>query len=382
MSGPASGERPFFSFVPEVRSGECMGRTGRLITRRGEVETPVFMPVGTCGSVKTLSPEEVRGTGAGIILGNTYHLYLRPGTEVLERFGGLHRFMAWDGPILTDSGGFQVFSLQKLNRIDDDGVMFASHLDGSRHWLTPEESMRIQRAIGSEIMMVFDECCPWPADRERARAAVERSIIWARRCREDHPTGRNGQALFGILQGSTFPDLRRESLERTMEIPWEGLAIGGLSVGEPKDSMLEILDGLMPLVPAGIPRYLMGVGTPEDLFFGVERGIDMFDCVLPTRIARHGAVFTSRGRIDLTAAPWRMSEEPIETGCGCQACRTFSRGYLRHLFKCKEILALRMASLHNLHFMVNLMGRIRSALREGTFVRLRKEFMESYFAKE
>ncbi|HOY68033.1 MAG TPA: tRNA guanosine(34) transglycosylase Tgt [Candidatus Ozemobacteraceae bacterium] len=372
----------FFSFTVESESSECWGRVGTIRTRRGEIRTPVFMPVGTCGSVKTLSPEEVRTAGATIILGNTYHLWLRPGTEILEHFGGLHAFMKWDRPMLTDSGGFQVFSLKKLNKITDEGVQFASHLDGAKLWLTPEESMRIQRSIGAEIMMVFDECCPWPADEKLAREAMERSARWAKRCREDHPSGRNGQALFGIVQGSTYLHLRKESIARTAEIGFDGLAVGGLSVGEPKALMIDTLDGMMPGMPKDLPRYLMGVGSPEDLFYGVERGIDMFDCVMPTRIARHGAVFTPTGRIDLTGLAWQRSDEPIDPTCDCQACRTFSRGYLRHLFKAKEILALRMASLHNITFMITLMGRIRAALADGTFQRLKSEFLASYMARE
>jgi len=372
----------YFEFTVESESSECWGRVGRIQTRRGVIQTPVFMPVGTCGSVKTLSPEDVRTAGATIILGNTYHLWLRPGTEILEHFGGLHRFMSWDRPMLTDSGGFQVFSLKKLNKITDDGVHFSSHLDGAKLWLTPEESMRIQRSIGAEIMMVFDECCPWPADEAVAREAMERSARWAKRCRIDHPAGRNGQALFGIVQGSTFLNLRLESIERTAEIGFDGLAVGGLSVGEPKPLMIDTLDGMMPHMPKNIPRYLMGVGSPEDLLFGVERGIDMFDCVMPTRIARHGAVFTPTGRIDLTGLAWRKSDEPIDPTCGCQACKTFSRGYLRHLFKAKEILALRMASLHNITFMITLMGRIRSALMDGKFQQLKSEFLTTYMARE
>ncbi len=373
---------PTFSFQVEHESRECLARTGLLRTRRGDIRTPVYMPVGTAGTVKTLSPEEVRAAGASIILGNTYHLYLRPGTDVLERFGGLHRFMAWDRPLLTDSGGFQVFSLKNLCKITDEGVLFASHLDGSRHWLTPEESMRIQRAIGAEIMMVLDECCPYPADEATARSALERSARWAARCRRDHPPGREGQALFGIVQGSTYLPLRLESLARTAELGFEGLAIGGLSVGEPKAEMIRILDGLMPAMPRDLPRYLMGVGSPEDLFYGVARGIDMFDCVLATRIARHGAAFTRRGRIDLTALPWRLSDEPIDPGCACYACRTFSRGYLRHLFKAKELLALRMASLHNVTFLITLMEEIRAAVAQGNFLAFQREFLAGYLNQE
>lgn len=371
-----------FSYTVEHKSSECLGRTGVIKTRRGEIQTPVFMPVGTVGTVKTLSPEDIKAAGASIILGNTYHLMLRPGTDVLDHFGGLHRMMAWDRPMLTDSGGFQVFSLKKLNKITDDGVEFASHIDGSKYYITPEESMRIQRSIGAEIMMVFDECCPYPADEKKARSAMERSVAWAKRCRQDHPPMRNGQALFGIVQGSMYLPLRLESIKRTEEIGFEGLAVGGLSVGEPKDIMLEVLDGIMPHMPQHLPRYLMGVGTPEDLFAGVERGIDMFDCVHPTRIARHATVFAPEGRISLMNAQWQRSDEPIDATCSCYACRTFSKGYLRHLFKAKEILGLRMASLHNITFMINLMNEIRQALRENRFLQLRDQFLARYLKKE
>jgi queuine tRNA-ribosyltransferase len=371
-----------FTFSLDYSSEECWGRVGRIQTRRGEIPTPVFMPVGTAGTVKTLSPDEVKTAGASIILGNTYHLMLRPGTGVLDHFGGLHRMMAWDRPMLTDSGGFQVFSLKKLNKINDEGVEFASHIDGARYWLTPEESMRIQRSIGAEIMMVFDECCPYPADEKTARAAMERSVAWAKRCRADHPQLRNGQALFGIVQGSMYLPLRLESIKRTEEIGFEGLAVGGLSVGEPKPLMLEILDGMMPHMPKNLPRYLMGVGTPEDLFYGVERGIDMFDCVHPTRIARHATVFTTEGRISLMNARWQLSDAPIDAACSCYACRNFSRGYLRHLFKAKEILGLRMASLHNVTFMINLMNNIRQSLIEKRFIAFRDQFLGRYLDKE
>ncbi|GAB4272268.1 MAG: tRNA guanosine(34) transglycosylase Tgt [Candidatus Rifleibacteriota bacterium] len=371
-----------FKFNLLHKSEECWGRVGEITTRRGKIETPVFMPVGTVGTVKTLSPQDLNDAGASIILGNTYHLYLRPGTDVLDRFGGLHKMMAWPKPMLTDSGGFQVFSLKKLNKITDDGVEFSSHLDGSRHWLTPEESMRIQRSIGAEIMMVFDECCPYPADKITAQKAMERSVAWAKRCRQDHHEMRNGQALFGIVQGSVYVPLRLESIKRTQEIGFEGLAIGGLSVGEPKYLMIEVLDGIMQSMPESLPRYLMGVGTPEDLFTGVERGIDMFDCVHPTRIARHATVFTGDGRISLLNARWQCSDEPIDRECGCYACKTFSRGYMRHLFKAKEILGLRMASLHNVTFMINLMNEIRKSLKENRFQKFKNDFLGRYMAKE
>ncbi|NLV94041.1 MAG: tRNA guanosine(34) transglycosylase Tgt, partial [Candidatus Riflebacteria bacterium] len=315
-------------------------------------------------------------------LGNTYHLLLRPGTDVLDKFGGLHKMMAWDRPMLTDSGGFQVFSLNKLNKITDDGVEFASHIDGKKYWISPEESMRIQRSIGSDIMMVFDECCPYPADEKRAKSALERSVAWAKRCRIDHPPMKNGQALFGIVQGSMYLPLRLDSIKRTEELGFEGMAVGGLSVGEPKDIMLDVLDKMMPHMPQYLPRYLMGVGTPEDLFYGVERGIDMFDCVHPTRIARHATVFSKTGRISLLNAKWQTDESPIDETCSCYACKTFSKGYMRHLFKAKEILGLRMASLHNITFMINLMDEIRKSLLEKRFNAFKNEFFSSYFSKE
>ncbi len=371
-----------FTYSVLQESKECAARLGVIETRRGRIHTPVFMPVGTQGTVKTLTPADLREAGAEIILANTYHLMLRPGTSVLDHFGGLHRMNAWERPMLTDSGGFQVFSLKTLNKISDEGVQFASHIDGSRHFLTPEESMRIQRSIGAEIMMCFDECCPYPATREQATEAMERSVRWARRCRIDHPAMRNGQALFGIVQGSMLHDLRRESLDRTAEIGFEGLAIGGLSVGEPKELMIETLEKLMPQMPRTVPRYLMGVGTPEDFFLAIERGVDMFDCVHPTRIARHGAVFTRSGRIDLSAQKWQLDENPIDPACTCYACRHFPRGYLRHLFKAQEILALRLASLHNITFMLDLMREIREHLAAGSFRSFRDRFLARYLGKE
>ncbi|NLM16518.1 MAG: tRNA guanosine(34) transglycosylase Tgt [Candidatus Riflebacteria bacterium] len=368
-----------FNFTIIKKSTECLGRAGILETRRGKIHTPIFMPVGTQGTVKTLTQEELKTSGAEIILGNTYHLMLRPGTEVLEHFGGLHRFINWDRPILTDSGGFQVFSLAKLNRIDDDGVDFNSHIDGKHIRLTPEDSIAIQNSIGSDIMMVFDECSPYPISEKGAREALERTVKWAKRCREAHKPMEKGQALFGIIQGSTYLPMRLESLERTAEIGFEGLAIGGLSVGEPKELMLEILDGLMPHMPENMPRYLMGVGTPEDLFYGIERGIDMFDCVHPTRIARHGSAFTPEGRINLLNAQWMKSDLPIDETCDCYACQKHSRGYIRHLFKAKEILGQRLTSLHNTHFMLKLVRDIREALLDGTFMDLKKTFFSKYF---
>lgn len=367
-----------FSFSLDYNSKECEARVGTMNTRRGRILTPIFMPVGTAGTVKTLSPDEVEQTGAQIILANTYHLMLRPGTEVLDQFKGLHNMMAWHKPMLTDSGGFQVFSLKKLNKITDEGVEFASHIDGSRHWITPEESMRIQRSIGAEIIMAFDECTAYPADLQAARSAMERSVLWAKRCRKDHYNMRNGQALFGIVQGSMYKPLRLESAERTLEIGFNGIAIGGLSVGEPRDLMLEILQETVSVLPKNMPRYLMGVGTPEDLFAAVKLGVDMFDCVHPTRIARHGALFTSQGRLNILNSSNRLSQRPIDEKCDCYACSKFTRAYIRHLFKAQEMLGLRLASLHNTRFMIKLMENIRESVINGNFLSYSKDFMDSY----
>lgn len=369
-----------FSFRVDRRCGQTLARLGEIRTTRGAIPTPIFMPVGTQATVKTLTPLDLRDIEARIILANTYHLYLRPGTEVLDAFGGVHRFMAWDRPMLTDSGGFQIFSLQTLNKISDEGVRFASHLDGSRHLFTPELSMQVQQSIGADIMMVLDECCPYPADEATVRRAVLRSAAWAERCRRVHPRGHRDQALFGIVQGGMFPALRRESLERTAALDFEGLAVGGLSVGEPKDLMLATLDALMPHMPPERPRYLMGVGIPEDLLDGVERGVDMFDCVMPTRIARHGSVFTRDGRLQLGNAKHRLEERPIDETCTCYACRHFSRAYLRHLMKAGEILGKKLASLHNLAFLIGLMTEIRAALAADRFPAFKAAFLARYRA--
>ncbi|MFQ8601837.1 MAG: tRNA guanosine(34) transglycosylase Tgt, partial [Anaerovoracaceae bacterium] len=313
-------------------------RRGRVRTPHGIIETPVFMPVGTAATVKAMKPEEVKEMGAEIILSNTYHLYLRPGHEVVKAAGGLHRFMNWDKPILTDSGGFQVFSLGAMRKISEEGVEFRSHIDGSKHMLSPEKSMEIQNALGSDIMMAFDECTPYPADRDYVKNSLERTTRWLKRCRDYHKNTEN-QSLFGIMQGGMYKDLRKQSAEEITELDLPGYAIGGLSVGEPKDIMYDVMDECVDYLPKDKPRYLMGVGSPDCLFEGVERGIDMFDCVLPTRIARHGLAMTSKGRVNIKNAKYERDFTPLDSQCDCYTCRNYSKAYLRHLFKCDEILS-------------------------------------------
>jgi queuine tRNA-ribosyltransferase len=349
--------------VFELLGSSGFARRGRLHLAHGIVETPAFMPVGTYGAVKAMAPEELVEIGTQILLGNTYHLYLRPGLEVLEKFGGLHRFMHWDRPILTDSGGFQIFSLDPA--ITDEGVTFRSHLNGDRIALTPELSARIQQTIGSDIAMVLDECLALPNTEAKLDAAVVRSLAWARRFL-DVPR-RPGQAVFGILQGGTSLGLRRKSLEGTRDLPIDGLAIGGLSVGEPHSAMIGVLAALAPDLPATLPHYLMGVGTPRDLLESVNCGVDMFDCVLPTRNGRNGGFFTDRGLLNIRNQSHRLDDGPIDPGCACPCCRHYSRAYLRHLFATKEILGCRLATVHNLHYYHRFMLDIRNALDKGTF---------------
>jgi len=348
-------------FEPIAQDG--MARRGRLHFPRGTVETPAFMPVGTYGTVKAMTPEEVRATGAEIILGNTFHLMLRPGTGVVAAHGDLHDFMHWDGPILTDSGGFQVFSLGAMRRISEAGVTFQSPVNGDRVFLGPEESMAVQRALGADIVMIFDECTPYPADERTARASMELSLRWARRSREAH--GDNPAALFGIVQGGMHPELRAESLAGLRDIGFDGYAIGGLSVGEPKVEMLRILDATAPALPADRPRYLMGVGTPEDIVEAVRRGVDMFDCVMPTRNARNGYLFTSTGVVKIRNAANRGDPSPVDERCNCYTCRNYSRAYLHHLDRCREILGSRLNTIHNLHYYQALMRGLREAIAAG-----------------
>lgn len=338
-------------------------RRGTLQLAHGSIETPVFMPVGTYGSVKAMSPAELEGLGAQIVLGNTFHLWLRPGLEVIEAHGGLHRFMGWERPILTDSGGFQVFSLGALRKISEEGVRFQSPVNGDRLLLTPEESMRIQRVLNSDVVMIFDECTPYPAGTEQAADSMRLSLRWAERSKRAHEG--NPNALFGIVQGGMYEDLRDESLRGLMEIGFDGYAIGGLSVGEPKEDMLRILGHTTPQLPAERPRYLMGVGTPEDIVAAVERGIDMFDCVMPTRNARNGWLFTRWGDIKIRNARHRTDTRPLDESCECYTCRHFSRGYLHHLNRVNEILGARLATLHNLHYYHWLMAQLRGAIDAG-----------------
>lgn len=357
-------------FTPIRQSG--FARLSRLSTAHGEIEAPVFMPVGTLGAVKTLTPEECSEVGTQILLGNTYHLYLRPGLEILEQFSGLHRFMGWSGPILTDSGGFQVFSLGRLKSVSEQGALFSSHLNGDKIMLSPELSKQIQECIGSDIAMVFDECIALPADEERVRESVYLSHRWAERFLQA-PKRRENQAIFGIVQGGTHLGLRKTSLNLTQGLPVDGIAIGGLSVGEPYSEMLRVLDEMAGSLDPTRPHYLMGVGTPRDILEAVYRGIDMFDCVLPTRNARNGGLFTNEGVLNIRNSKFAHDALPVVDGCPCPLCRKYSRAYLRHLFNVKEILGLRLATLHNLHYYHDFMRQIRSALFEGTFA----EFYEN-----
>ncbi|KLU58701.1 queuine tRNA-ribosyltransferase [Peptococcaceae bacterium CEB3] len=352
-------------------------RLGRLHTPHGIIETPVFMPVGTQATVKTMTPEELEEIGAGIILSNTYHLFLRPGPELIRAAGGLHSFMHWRGAILTDSGGFQVFSLGDLRRISEEGVEFRSHLDGSRQFLSPEIATEAQMALGSDIVMAFDECAPYPCSHEYARDSLARTTRWALRCKETLGA-REGQALFGIVQGGTFQDLRRESAAGITALDLPGYAVGGLSVGEPKEVMYEILDDTVPLLPADKPRYLMGVGSPDALIEGVMRGIDMFDCVLPTRIARNGTALTRFGKLVVRNATVARDFSAIDPTCDCYTCRHYSRAYVRHLLKADEILGLRLMTIHNLRFLQNLMREIREAIAADRLPEYRKEFFAGY----
>ncbi|EGQ22596.1 tRNA guanosine(34) transglycosylase Tgt [Mammaliicoccus sciuri] len=352
-------------------------RLGIVHTPHGSFETPAFMPVGTQASVKTMAPEELKEMGAGIILSNTYHLWLRPGHEIVKEAGGLHKFMNWDRPILTDSGGFQVFSLSKFRDIKEEGVHFRNHINGDKLFLSPEKAMEIQNALGSDIMMAFDECPPFPATHEYMKASVERTSRWAERCLEAHQ--RSGdQGLFGIVQGGEYEDLRKQSAKDLVSLDFPGYAIGGLSVGEPKDVMNRALEFTTPLLPENKPRYLMGVGSPDSLIDGAIRGIDMFDCVLPTRIARNGTLMTSEGRLVVKNAKYERDFGPLDPNCDCYACKNYSRAYIRHLIRAGETFGIRLTSYHNLHFLLNLMEQVRQAIREDRLGDFREEFFEQY----
>lgn len=360
---------------------QSSARRGRLYTRRGVVETPVFMPVGTQGTVKAVTPRELEEMRAQVVLGNTYHLFVRPGLEVIRAMGGLHRFMGWNGPLLTDSGGFQVFSLAKLRKITEEGVRFQNHLDGSPCFIGPEVSMEIQETLGSDIVMAFDECPPHPCTHEEAAKSLELTLRWERRSL-DWWAGRSGDGarplLFGIVQGSSYADLREKSARALVEMGWDGYAVGGVSVGEPENEMMAAVEYAVPFLPVDRPRYAMGLGTPPQLVEMVARGIDMFDCVLPTRVARNGTAFTAAGTLNLKNAGYTMDPGPIEDGCTCYACANFSRAYVRHLIKAEEILGLRLVTLHNLQFYLGLMERMRAELQAGTFEEFRREFVAGY----
>ena len=355
-------------------------RLGRLHTPHGVIETPIFMPVGTQATVKAMTPEELKDIGSQIILSNTYHLYMRPGHDLIERAGGLHKFMNWDKPILTDSGGFQVFSLGPLRKIKEEGVEFRSHLDGSKHFLSPEKATEIQNALGSDIIMAFDECAPYPADRQYVKNSLERTTRWLERCKAAHKYPER-QALFGIVQGGMYKDLREQSTREITAIDLPGYAIGGLSVGELKEMMYEVLDYTVPLLPEDKPRYLMGVGSPDDLLEGVLRGIDMFDCVLPTRIARNGTAMTSQGKVVVRNASYAEDFTSLDPECDCYTCRNYTKAYLRHLIKCNEILGARLLTIHNLHFLLKLMENVRGAIKEDRLLDYKKDFFEKYYGK-
>jgi len=372
---------------------ESKARRGRLTTQHGVIETPAFMPVGTQGTVKAVTPRELRELRAQIILGNTYHLFVRPGLDVIKTFGGLHQFMNWDGPILTDSGGYQIFSLAKLRKITEDGVHFQNHIDGTPAFISPEIAMEIQATLGSDIAMVLDECVPWPCDRDYAAQSTERTTRWAKRCKQavEAAVSAAGQAkaagtaattanqlVFGIVQGATFEDLRRESAEAIVDLDFDGYAIGGVSVGEPEEEMMRAVETSEPFLPQEKPRYAMGLGTPAQMLEMIARGIDLFDCVLPTRLARNGTAFTSRGTLNLKNAEFILQKGPIEENCTCYACSDFSRSYIRHLIKAEEILGLRLITLHNLHFYLDLMRLARERIENQAFDEFRRRFVSQY----
>jgi queuine tRNA-ribosyltransferase len=359
------------------QSTDSRARAGIIHTARGDIETPVFMPVGTAGTVKAVSVEEVRACGATVILGNTYHLYLRPGRDVVRMFSGLHRFMNWDGAILTDSGGFQIFSLAKISKTTEQGFDFQSHIDGSRHLITSEDAVSIQTDLGADIIMCLDSCIPYPADEKTARDAMELTSRWADRCKIAWlEVAENKNALFGIVQGGMFPQLRRQSAEQLVAMDFPGYAVGGLSVGEPKDLMMEMADFTLPLLPLEKPKYVMGVGTPEDLVEMVRLGADMFDCVMPTRNARNAQLFTVRGTVNINNANHKYDKNPIDPNCQCYSCRNYSRAYLHHLYRSRELLSYRLNTIHNLYYYLHLMQDMRDAIRKDNFEGFRKEFYD------
>jgi queuine tRNA-ribosyltransferase len=379
------------SFEVLASDRDSKARQGRLTTAHGIIDTPAFMPVGTQGSVKGVSPGELRELDAQIVLGNTYHLFVRPGLDVIKHFGGLHRFMNWNGPILTDSGGYQIFSLAKLRKITEHGVEFQNHIDGARAFISPEIAMEIQSALGSDIAMVLDECAPYPCDYDYAAQSAVMTTRWAKRCKQwkeenaqrsisnaQSPT----QMVFGIVQGATFEDLRKSSAQAIVDLDFDGYASGGVSVGEPEEEMMRAVEAAEPFLPKDKPRYAMGLGTPPQLLEMIARGMDMFDCVLPTRLARNGTAFITTGTINLKNAEFALDKRPIEENCGCYGCREFSRGYIRHLIKAEEILGLRLVTMHNLHFYLDLMRQARERIQNGTFNEFRKQFVSNYTTRD
>ena len=366
-----------FKFTLEKKSSQCKARTGTIETNHGVIKTPVFMPVGTRATVKAMNNDELKSIGSQIILSNTYHLYLKPGQEIIRKADGLHKFMNWDRPILTDSGGFQVFSLSKTRKITEEGVQFRSHIDGSKHFISPEKSMEIQNDLGSDIMMAFDECVPYPASYEYTEDSMKRTLGWLKRCKDYHKNT-DKQNLFGIIQGGMYKDLREYSAKNTIDFDLPGYAIGGLSVGEPRDLMIDLLDFTTDFMPENKPRYLMGVGTPDYLFEAVEHGVDMCDCVLPTRIARNGTALTSKGKLVVKNAKYKDDFSALDDNCDCYACKNHTRAYIRHLLNVDEILGARLLSIHNLRFLIKLMENIRKSIEEDRYLEFKDEFYRNY----
>lgn len=366
-----------FKFTLEKKSSQCKARKGTIETNHGVIKTPVFMPVGTRATVKAMNNDELKSIGSQIILSNTYHLYLKPGQEIIRKADGLHKFMNWDRPILTDSGGFQVFSLSKTRKITEEGVQFRSHIDGSKHFISPEKSMEIQNDLGSDIMMAFDECVPYPASYEYTEDSMKRTLRWLKRCKDYHKNT-DKQNLFGIIQGGMYKDLREYSAKNTIDFDLPGYAIGGLSVGEPRDLMIDLLDFTTDFMPENKPRYLMGVGTPDYLFEAVEHGVDMCDCVLPTRIARNGTALTSKGKLVVKNAKYKDDFSPLDDNCDCYACKNHTRAYIRHLLNVDEILGARLLSIHNLRFLIKLMENIRKSIEDDRYLEFKDEFYRNY----
>ena len=366
-----------FKFTLEKKSSQCKARTGTIETNHGVIKTPVFVPVGTRATVKAMNNDELKSIGSQIILSNTYHLYLKPGQEIIRKADGLHKFMNWDRPILTDSGGFQVFSLSKTRKITEEGVQFRSHIDGSKHFISPEKSMEIQNDLGSDIMMAFDECVPYPASYEYTEDSMKRTLRWLKRCKDYHKNT-DKQNLFGIIQGGMYKDLREYSAKNTIDFDLPGYAIGGLSVGEPRDLMIDLLDFTTDFMPENKPRYLMGVGTPDYLFEAVEHGVDMCDCVLPTRIARNGTALTSKGKLVVKNAKYKDDFSALDDNCDCYACKNHTRAYIRHLLNVDEILGARLLSIHNLRFLIKLMENIRKSIEEDRYLEFKDEFYRNY----